>query len=94
MPIFAPDDVETVVCLINSADLEEEPIVITSSDVMEVLLASHEKKRKFETTIVILHQQLTDARTRIDTLERELRAAHNWPLVSESTQTDPPPGPV
>ena len=91
MPIFAPDNVETVVHLIDSADLEEEPVVITCSDVMEVLLASYEKKKKYETTVVILHQQLTDARTRIDSLERELQAAQNWPLVSESTQTDPPP---
>ena len=91
MPIFAPDDIVTVVHLINSANLEEEPIVITSSNMMEVLLVSYEKKKKYETTIVILHQQLTDTRVCIDSLERKLQAAHNRPLVSKSTQTDPPP---
>ena len=63
---------------------------MTCSDVMEVLLTSYEKKKKYKTTIVILHQQLTDTRMHIDSLEHELRAAHNRPLVSESTQTVSP----
>ena len=91
MAIFTPDGLEAAAHLLNSIDVTAEPLAITCTDIIEVLLASREKKDQYEKTIVILHQQLTDARARIVSLECKLHDAHNWPLVSGSTQTDPPP---
>ena len=91
MAIFTPDGLEAAAHLLNSINITADPLAITCTDVIEVLLASHERKAQYEKTIVILHQQLTDARVRIDSLEHKLRDAHNRPLVSGSTQTDPLP---
>ena len=92
--IFTPNSLEAAAHLLNSIDVTAELVAITCTDVIEVLLTSYEKKAQYEKTIVVLHQQLTDVRARIDSLECKLRNAHNRPLVSGSTQTDPPPGPV